>query len=95
MAEIRYLTKESLQLSANLLSLVTLDNAIQNHIRRITFLKSFFAQLVYEFDLPADFVRGIHEVDNFLSKKINELERRFDMIGTCKQGRPRYEIHKE
>ena len=54
-----------------------------------------FAQIVYEFDLPADFVRGIHKVDNFLSKKINELERRFDMIGTCKQGRPRYEIHKE
>ena len=95
MAEIRDLIKESLQLSANLLSLVTLDNAIENHIRRITFLKSFFAQIVYEFDLPADFVRDIHEVDNFLSNKINELERRFDMIGTCKQGRPRYEIHRE
>ena len=94
MAKIRDLIKESLQLSANLLSLVTLDNAIENHIRRITFLKSFFAQIVYEFDLPADFVRGIHEVDNFLSNKINELERRFDMIGTCKQGRSKYEIHR-
>ena len=50
---------------------------------------------MYEFDLPTDFVRCIHEVDNFLSNKINELERRFDMIGTCKQGRPRYEIHRE
>ena len=95
MAEIRDLLKESLQLSANLLSLVTLDNAIENHIRRITFLKRFFAQIVYEFDIPADFVRGIHVVNNFLSIKINELERRFDMIGTCKQGRPRYEIHRE
>ena len=93
--EIRDLIKESLQVSANLLSLVALDNAIENHIRRITFLKRFFAQIVYGFDLPADFVRGIHEVDNFLSNKINELERRFDMIGTCKQGIPRYEIHRE
>ena len=50
------LIKESLQLSANLMSLVTLDNAIENHIRRITFLKSFFEQIEYEFDLPADFV---------------------------------------
>ena len=50
---------------------------------------------MYEFDLPADFVRCIHEVDNFLSNKINELERCFEMIGTCKQGRPRYEIHGE
>ena len=40
---------------------------------------------MYEFDLLADFVRGIHELDNFLSNKINGLERRFDMIGTCKQ----------
>ena len=32
MAEIWDLTKELLQLSANLLSLVTLDNAIENHI---------------------------------------------------------------
>ena len=95
MTEIRDLIKESLQLSANLLSLITLDNAIENHIRRTTFLKRFFAQIVYEFDLPADFVRDIHEVDNFLSNKINELERRFDMIGTCKQGSPRYEIHRE
>ena len=95
MAEIRDLIKESPQLSANLFSLVTLHNAIENRIRRITFLKSFFAQIIYEFDLPADFVRGIHEVDNFLSNKINELERRFDMIGTCKQGRPRYEIYGE
>ena len=62
---------------------------------QITFLKSLFSQIVYEFDLPANFVRGIHEVDNFLSNKINELERRFDMIGTCKQGRLRYEIHRE
>ena len=93
--EIWNLIKESLQLRANLLGLVTLDNAIENHIRRTTFLKRFFAQIVYEFDLPADFVRGIHEVDNFLSNKINELERRFDMIGTCKQGSPRYEIHRE
>ena len=93
--EIRDLIKESLQVSANLLSLVALDNATENHTRRITFLKRFFAQIVYGFDLPADFVRGIHEVDNFLSNKINELERRFDMIGTCKQGRPRYEIHRE
>ena len=95
LTEIRDLIKESLQLSANLLSLITLDNAIENHIRRTTFLKRFFAQIVYEFDLPADFVRDIHEVDNFLSNKINELERRFDMIGTCKQGSPRYEIHRE
>ena len=95
MTEIRDLTKESLQLSANLMSLVTLDHTIENHIRRITFVKSFFAQIVYEFDLAADFVRGIHEVGNFLSNKINELERRFDMIGTCKQGRLRYEIHRE
>ena len=50
---------------------------------------------MYEFDLPADFLRGIHEVDNFISNKINELELRFDMIGTCKQGRPRCEIHRE
>ena len=50
---------------------------------------------MYKFDLPADSVRRIHEVDNFLSNKINELQRRFDMIGTCKQGRPRYEIHRE
>ena len=71
MAETRYLIKESVQLSANLLILVTLDNAIENSIRRITFLKSFFAQIVYQFDLPADFVRGIHEVDKFLSSKIN------------------------
>ena len=84
-AEIRDLIKESLQLSANLLSFVALDNAIENHIQKITFLKSFFAQIVYEFDLPADFVRGIHEVDNFLRNKINDLPRRFDMIGTCKQ----------
>ena len=56
MAEIQDLIKESLQLSANLLSLVTLDNSIENHIRRITFLKSFFEQIEYEFDLPADFV---------------------------------------
>ena len=76
-AEFQALIKESLRLSANLLSLVTLDNAIENHIRRITFLKSFFAQIVYEFDLPADFVRDIHEVDNFLSNKINELECHF------------------
>ena len=48
---------------------------------------------MYESDLPADLVGGIHEVNNFLSDKINELERRFDMVGTCKQGRPRYEIH--
>ena len=95
MAEIRDLMKESLQLSANLLSLVTLDNAIENHIQRITFLKRFFAQIVYEFDLPANFVRGIHEADSFLSDKINELERHFDMIGTGKQERPRYEIHRE
>ena len=40
---------------------------------------------MYEFDLPAEFVRGIHELDNFLSNKINGLERRFDMIGKCKQ----------
>ena len=94
MAEILDLIKESLQLSANLLSLVTLDNAIENYIRRMTLFKSFFlkAQIVYKFDLPADFVQGIHEVDNFLSNKINELGRRFDMIGTCKQGRPRYQI---
>ena len=92
MAEILDLIKESLQLSANLLSLVTLDNAIENCIRRMTFLKSFFAQIVYKFYLPADFVQGIHEVDNFLSNKINELVRRFDMIGMCKQGRPRYQI---
>ena len=84
MAETRYLINESVQLSANLLILVTLDNTIENSIRRIAFLKSFFAQIVYQFDLPADFVRGIHEVDNFLSNKINELERRFDLIGTCK-----------
>ena len=89
MPEIRDLIKKSLQLSANLLSLVTLDNAIENNIKRITFLKSFFAQIVYKFDLPADFLRGIHEIDNFLSNKISELQRRFDMIGTCKQGRPR------
>ena len=95
MAEIRDLIKESLQLSANLLSLVTLDNAIENHVRKITFLRSFFAQIVYEFYLPANFVQGIHEIDDFLSNKINELERRFDMISTCKQGRPRYEIHRE
>ena len=95
MAEIRDLIKKSLQLSANLLSLATLDYATENHIQRITFLKSFFAQIVYKFDLPADSVRRIHEVDNFLSNKINELQRRFDMIGTCKQGRPRYEIHRE
>ena len=95
MAEIRDLIKESLQLSANLLSLVTLDNAIENHIQKITFLKTFFAQIVYEFDLPADFVRGIHEVDNFLRNKINDLQRRFDMIGTCKQGRLRYQIHRK
>ena len=95
MAEFRDLMKESLQLSANLLSLVTLDNALENHIRRITFLRSFFAQIVYEFDLPADFVQGIHEVDNFLSNKINESERSFDMIGTGKQRRSRYEIHRE
>ena len=76
-AEFQDLIKESLRLSANLLSLVTLDNAIENRFRRITFLKSFFAQIVYEFDLPADFVRGIHEVDNFLSNKINILECRF------------------
>ena len=50
---------------------------------------------MYEFDLPADFVRGIHEVDNFLSNRINGPERRLDMIGTYKQGRPRYEMHKE
>ena len=50
---------------------------------------------MYEFDLPAGFVRGIHEVDNFLSNRINGLERRLDMIGTYKQGRPRYEMHKE
>ena len=50
---------------------------------------------MYEFDLPADFVRGVHKVDNFLSSKINELERHFNMIGTCKQGRLRYEIHRE
>ena len=62
MVEIRDLIKESLQLSANLFSLVTLNNAIENHIRRITFLKSFFAQIVHEFDLPADFVRGIRGV---------------------------------
>ena len=49
MAEIQDLIKESLQLSANLLSLVTLDNAK-------TFLKRFFAQIMFEFDLPADFV---------------------------------------
>ena len=61
----------------------------------ITFLKSLFSQIVYEFDLPANFVRGIHEVDNFLSNKIYELERRFHMIGTCKQGRPRCEIHRK
>ena len=89
MPEIRDLIKKSLQLSANLLSLVTLDNAIENNIKKITFLKSFFAQIVYKSDLPADFLRGIHEVDNFLSNKISELQRRFDMIGTCKQGRPR------
>ena len=51
--------------------------------------------MVYEFDLPAHFVRGINEVDNFLSNKRSELERRFDMIGTCKQGRPKYEIPRE
>ena len=62
MAEIREVIKESLQLSANLLSLVTLDNAIGNHIRRIIFLKSFFAQIVYEFVLPADFVRDIQDL---------------------------------
>ena len=95
MAEIRDLMKESLQLSANLLSLVTLDHAIENHIQRITFLKRFFAQIVYEFDLPADFVRRIHEADSFLSDKINELEHHFDIIGTCKQGRPSFEIHGE
>ena len=94
-AEIWDLIKESLQLRANLLGLVTLDHAIENHIRRITFLKSFFAQILFEFDLPADFVRGIHEVDSFLSNKINELECCFDMIGTCKQERPRYEIYRE
>ena len=77
------------------MSLVILDNAIENHIRRITFLKSFFAQIVHEFDLPADFERGIHEVDNFLSNKINELERCFDTIDTWKQVKPRYEIHRE
>ena len=92
MAEILDLIKESLQLSYNLLSLVTLDNAIENYIRRMTFLKSLFAQIVYKFDLPADFVQGIHEVDNFLSNKINEVGLRFDMIGTCKLGRPRYQI---
>ena len=83
--------KESLQLKANLLGFVTLDHAIENLIRRITFSKSFFAQILFEFDLPADFVRGIHEVDSFLSNNINELECCFDMIGTCKQERPRYE----
>ena len=71
MAESRDLMKESLQLSANLLSLVTLDNATENYIRRIILLKTSFTQIVYEFDLPGDFVRGIHEVDNFLSNKIN------------------------
>ena len=71
MSEIPDLIQESLQQSTNLLSLVTSDNAIEKHIRRITFLKNFFAQIVYEFDLPADFVRGIHEVDNFLSNKMN------------------------
>ena len=50
---------------------------------------------MYDFDLPADFLRGIYEVDNFRSNKINELELRFDMIGMCKQGRPRCEIHRE
>ena len=95
MAEIRDLIKESLHLSANLLSLVTLDNATENHSWRITFWKRFYAPIVYEFDLPADFVRGIHEVDNFLSNRINGPERRLDMIGTYKQGRPRYEMHKE
>ena len=59
------------QLSANLLSLVTLDNAIENHIRRIILLKTSFTQIVYRFDLPGDFVRGIRDVDNFLSNKIN------------------------
>ena len=90
MAKIRDLTKESLQLSLNILSLATLNNATENHIRRITFLKRFFAQILYKFDLPADFVRGINEVDNFLSKKANELERRFDMLDRCKNGIPRY-----
>ena len=71
MSEIPDLIQESLQQSTNLLTLVTLDNAIEKHIRRITFLKKFFAQIVYEFDLPADFVQGIHEVDNFLSNKMN------------------------
>ena len=77
------------------MSLVTLDNAIENNIRRITFLTTFSAQIVYELDLPADFIRGIHEVHNFLSNKKNEFERRFDIIGTCKQGRPRYETHRK
>ena len=89
-AKIRDLTKESLQLSLNILSLATLNNAIENHIRRITFLNRFFAQILYEFDLLADFVRGINEVDNFLSNKANELERRFDMLDRCKNGIPRY-----
>ena len=71
MAEIRDQIKKSLQLSPNLLSLVTLDNAIENYIWRIIFLKRLFPQIVYEFDLLADFVQGIHEVDNFLSSKIN------------------------
>ena len=50
---------------------------------------------MYKFDLPADFVRGIHEIDNFLSNKINQIERCFYVIGTCKKGRSRYEIHRE
>ena len=95
MAETQDLIKESVQLSVNLLILVTIDNAIENSIQRIAFLKSFFAQIVYQLDLPADFVRGIHEVDNFLNSKINELERCFDIISTSKKGRPRYEIHRE
>ena len=60
---------------------------------------------MYEFDLPADFVRGIPEVNNFLSNKINQLERHFDMIGTGRntqgntqggtRGSQRFRIHME
>ena len=73
MAEIRQLMQDSLQISFQLLEF-TEDTAVENHIQKINFLRNFFAQLLYEYDLPVEFLQDLLQVDSMLTNKNVELE---------------------
>ena len=87
MAEIRQLIQDSLQMSSQLLEF-TEDTAVENHIQKINFLRNFFAQLLYKYDLPVEFLQDLLQVDGMLTNKNVKLEcRLMNMTNTIKVNR--------